>query len=469
MANILNITPPAAGQEGHLNKVRPAGDGANVIQQLNDPSKVVKPDNQNVHPDRHPNQYSPNLESNFDKFLQTLRNSPGLTQLYSELFFSKMGNIVNAGIGENFAQEMAKFMQLLKVDDAQLLELLKGQQGQSVKFSGPFFDALRQVINSNAPNDLKVTILDFLRRYDNLTSSNHIMNNISANLENISSRIPNWASTQLAEMTAKLSRGEMLGNNPQNLAVLKNEIMPFLSKYIAVTKDMGTVRDLITMLTLNVARYETGTKESFMQGLRALTSYDEIGRLLRGISVDELASRLMTSGKNQGNALVDQLISVIAKGLANEAGYQNKGVFQNLVTSFLINESVYMPLLHCMIPADVNGMKFFSELWADPNAEGEGREGEGRAVKLLVKFDIKDVGFFETIILAQNRKVDMELYYPDRYVSRELEIKEAMTRIMEKNNLSFRSLFMARCETPKSISEVFPKVYERRNAINVVI
>ena len=113
---------------------------------------------------------------------------------------------------------------------------------------------------------------------------------------------------------------------------------------------------------------------------------------------------------------------------------------------------------------------FFSELWIDPNAnQGSEDEEEGRAVKLLVKFDIRNVGFFETIILMQNKTVEMALFYPEKYKEREIEMKDALTEIMARNDLSFKSLFLAQCEKPKTISEVFPKIFERRNAINVAI
>jgi len=63
----------------------------------------------------------------------------------------------------------------------------------------------------------------------------------------------------------------------------------------------------------------------------------------------------------------------------------------------------------------------------------------------------------------------MELYYPEKYVHRENDMKNALTDIMARNTFTFRSLFLAKCEAPKSISEVFPKIYDRRNAINVTV
>ena len=471
MANILNVPPPTAGQE-NINRIRPQSAPENLLNQVyqvTDPTKIVKTQNQNVHPDRQPGQPPTNLDSNFEKFLSMLRNTPMLSQSYTELFFSKLGNLVTSGMGENITNEIAKFLELIKMNDQQLLTMLKGQQGQTQKFSGPFFDVLRQLVNSNVPNDFKVTILDFLRKFDSLTSSNHIMNNITANLKGIAASIPQSQSAQLEAMIQKLSGEQMVGNNPHNLQMLKNEIFPFLANYVSTTKDLGAVRSLIAMLTLNVARYETGSMENFTQSLRELVSYSELSRVLKGVSVENLADQLIKTGQNKGNELVDRLISIIAKGMGGEAGLQSKAVFANIVSSILINESVYMPLIHLTIPADVNGGMFFSELWIDPNAD-QGVEGEeGRAIKILVKFDIRNVGYFETIILSQNKAVEMALFYPEKYKDREIEIKEALTGIMAKNELTFKSLFLAKCEKPKSISEVFPKIYDRRNAIDVAI
>ena len=471
MANVLNVTQPQAGQE-NLSRMRPqvVPENLNQIHQVIDPSKVVKPQNPNVYQDRQAGQYSPNLDSNFDKFLNALRNTPMLSQTYTEVFFSKLANLINSGLGENFTQEIAKFMELIKMSDTDLLAMLKGQQGQNLKFSGPFFDVLRQIVNSNAPNDLKLTILDFLRKYDSMTSSNHIMKNIIANLKNIASVVPAQQGTQLAAMIEKLSLEQTMGNNPQNLAMLKNDIMPFLANYVSATKDLGVVREIIAILTLNIARYEAGAKDTFMQSLRELTSYSELAKVMKDVNIDVFAAQLARAGQNMGNELVDKLISIISKGMSGDAGLSSKAVFQNMASSILLNESVYMPLLHYTMPANVNGVMFFSELWVDPNAEKgvEGEEG-GRAVKVLVKFDIRDVGFFETIILTQNKSVEMQLFYPEKYKDREIEMKDALTEIMARNGLSFKTLFLAQVETPRSISEVFPKIYDRRNAVNVTV
>jgi hypothetical protein len=486
MANVTALMQPVTGQE-NINKIRPQAPSENLNQahQVTDPTKIVKTQNQSVFQDRQQGQVPLNLDSNFEKFISMLKNTPNLSQSLAEFFFSKTGNVVTSGISENFTQEIMKFLELIKVDEKQLLEMLRGQQGQNMRFSGPFFDILRQIMNSSnnnanmnaninsnmsVSNDLKLTILNFLKQFDSLTSSNHTLNNIVSNLRNLSVSIPATQGDILSQITDKLSMEQMVGNNPKNLEILKNEIMPFLSKYISATKDLGAVRNLIAILTLNIAKYESGSKDTFIQSLRELVSFSEVGKYVRGATVEDLAAQLIKAGQIRGNELIDRFISIIAKGMSGESGFQSKAVFQNIVSSILINESVYMPLLHLIIPANLSGGMFFSELWIDPNAgENAGGEDGASPVKLLVKFDIRDVGFFESIIYANNKIVDMELYYPEKYKDRENEMRIALTEIMAKNELTFRSLFLAKVEKPKSITEVFPQIYDRRNAINVTV
>lgn len=35
----------------------------------------------------------------------------------------------------------------------------------------------------------------------------------------------------------------------------------------------------------------------------------------------------------------------------------------------LANESVYMPVMHAMLPMIISGVPVFSEIWVDPNEE----------------------------------------------------------------------------------------------------
>ena len=108
------------------------------------------------------------------------------------------------------------------------------------------------------------------------------------------------------------------------------------------------------------------------------------------------------------SAWTERFLHMVESGINGEAGLENKQVFQNLMNAVLLNESVYMPVLHLMLPIELNGQTMFSEMWIDPDDESGAADGEGRRTKLLLKFDIKDLGFFDVVILYGNERMDMD-------------------------------------------------------------
>ena len=78
------------------------------------------------------------------------------------------------------------------------------------------------------------------------------------------------------------------------------------------------------------------------------------------------------------NDAMNQLAEIIKRGAAGEAGIENKMVFKELMRAVLLNESVYMPILHLTLPLNVNGKLMFSELWLDPDDDGKGFINAGK-------------------------------------------------------------------------------------------
>lgn len=472
MSDVLRVTTPLTGQDA-ASKVRPTGQQpANTnINNIINPNRVPKNDSRGLYNDQETNKFSPNLKSNFDSFLQKVATTPSMSAEAAKMFFTRYGSIVNSGMGEGITAEMGKYLEMMKVSDAELLALLKGMQNSSVKFTGDFFDILRNLMNNNnTPMDAKSLILDFLRRYDALTANDHTLTNIMSNLNNIADRMMKAPAQQLRELMSSLDTTVGKGNVADNIANMRENIIPFLSRYISQTKDFGSVRDNISLFILNFTRYEMGSKEAFSDSLNSLLGIPQMASKVTNNMVGELVDGIFANmNGDQARMLQDQMVNVLTKGLDGQAGHQNTQVFQNILQSALLNESVYMPLLHMMIPADYNGRQMFSEIWVDPDSnEGNADEG-GNAVKLFVKFDIKDLGFFELIMLVQNSKVDMQLFYPENMEQNKNQIREGIFTIIERNDLKCRSYLADKCVQPKPLSDVFRKLFEGRNMINVTV
>ncbi len=471
MADILRVTTPITGNDA-ASKIKQQGQEQAPlnINNLIDPDKIPKNDAKGYHDDSTLNKYSPNLKSNFDKFMSRVSKMPVMSQEMTKLFFTRYGSIVNSGLNDGIAAEMQEFLSMMQMSETELLDMLKGLSDSSVKFSGDFFDILRDIVkDGNTLPDSKQIVLEFLKKYDAITSNRHSLTNIIANLNNISDRMMKTPAGQLHELMQMINLDAKKGDVAENLAVLRQNIIPFLSAYISQTKDFGSVRDNISLFILNFTRYELGSKEAFSDALNSLLGVPEVADKLSNSMVADLVDGIFkATGSEKLTQMQDRLVSIISQGLEGKAGYQNTPIFQNILQSALINESVYMPLLHMMVPFDLAGKQMFSEIWVDPDSgEKVSASKGGQAVKVLVKFDVKDLGFFEMIMLVQDGLVDMQLFYPEALEDNKEEIRANIVKIIERNDMSFNSYLSNKVEQPKSISEVFPKLYEGRNMINV--
>uniref|UniRef100_UPI00289AB476 hypothetical protein n=1 Tax=Aminipila sp. TaxID=2060095 RepID=UPI00289AB476 len=278
MADILRVTTPLTGQDA-ASRIRPNSQepaNSNINNVIN-PNRVPRNDSKGLYNDQETNKFSPNLKSNFDAFLQKLAKTPNMSMEAAKLFFTRYGSIVSSGMGEGIASEMAKYLEMMKVSDAELLALLKGMQNSSVKFTGDFFDILRNLMsNKNISPDAKSLILEFLRRYDAITANNHTLSNVMSNLNNIADRMMRSSAEQLRQLISSLDTTAGKGSVDQNLSNMRENIIPFLSKYISQTKDFGSVRDNISLFILNFTRYEMGGREAFSEALNSLLGIPEV-------------------------------------------------------------------------------------------------------------------------------------------------------------------------------------------------
>lgn len=477
MSDMLKVSTPLSGYENST-KTNPISVNDTNINNVTSLDKVTREDGRTDGSDLKENSFALYQNSNFDGFLKILKKMPSATELMANLMFVKLGNLVSSGINENFAQEISGFLEMIKLSQGDLKTFIKGQAESNAKFGGIFFDILRNTLSESNSADLNLSILDMLKKYNDFTSSNHILKNISANISNISKNMPAKYAKNLMELLNHLDQNAGLGDISKNMEVLKKEIIPYLSEYIKHTNDFGVVRDFISFLTLNIARYENADKEAFIYAFKNIMNYNLVKKRFGDIEPERIIDALLKNSteKDYGYEFNDKLMNIIERGIKGEAGYENVDEFKDILSSMLINESVYMPLVHIMLPLNIENNMMYSEIWIDPNDESgkDGKDGkdsteEARGTKLLVKFDIKDVGFFDLIILNRKSKIDMQIFCPEKIMKIDKNIKTGLKDIIEKNGLSAGSISVEKSSSPVSISEVFPKIYERKNTVNVRI
>ena len=475
MPELLGVTNPVPGYDSnHTNRNIPVQPGTGQLQNVPDPSRVTGGDRRSDQQDAGARSQAslPRFDSNFQTFLQRLRDTPELTLALSRLF-SGRGTVVTSGMAEGVAEEISRFLKMLPMDEGAFLRFLSEQMGGDSRFSGPLFTLLRSAYQNAESEGMRGDILLFLKRYGDYSSTRHIEGNILRNLNRMARAIPASYGSQLIELVAQLENGVAAGDRAGNLKLLQGKILPFMSDYVGRTHDLGYARSLLTLLTLDISRYENGGMENLLQAFHQLKNYTTLRDRLGVLDESGLLRLLQSSSFAKApaeNHFANQLAAAAAQALRGGSGTEAQTAFRELVSAFLVNESVYMPINHFLIPLNWNGKMMFSELWVDPNAEGggQGEGGAARALRILFKLDIESLGFFDMVLTCRGEKVDLQIHCPERVAAFSAVVERSVGEILSRNGYQGQ-VHVRRMERPLSISEVFPKVFAGKDSVNVKV
>ena len=290
MPDLLGATNPVPGYDKSLNNNRiPQTAPENPhIQNAPDLSKVNRADRRTDRQDSNLQGDGPiRYDSNFQTFLQRLRAAPSMSESLSRLFAGER-TVVLSGMSEGVAAEMSKAFELLEMDEGQLLEFLKGQMRAGTRFGGALFALLRGAYARASSDAVQTDILKFLKSYADFSSTAHIEGNLLRELRGMADTMPASWGAKLHELLAQLENGIAAGDREGNLALLQKGVIPYMSEYVERTHDMGTPRELLTMLTLNVARYQNGSVENLLELFHQLGGYGTLKGQLEGIDDQSL-------------------------------------------------------------------------------------------------------------------------------------------------------------------------------------
>ncbi len=473
--NNINIKTTNPVKDNNLNKPKVKTE---QIQPFNvvDPTRVTKPAKQDSGNPTSQNQYNYNPDSVFDKFINSLQNSPVLSESAKKLLLNRQfinNNLKNDPVLSTIFET---FLQSIAMNDAEILQLLKYQQEAYTKFHGEFFDNLRSLLKSYPNNkELQIVIRNFLRSYDCFASIKETSNSINAALKNIEKNLPEMLKKPFNEMTGKLIHDNSKGIDI-NLNVLKNEILPFIGRYISKMNDFGPIRDYVSVFVHNIIRLEAASKNNFADSLENLFEF-----IKNNFDVDEkymetLKMSLINtydSSSSIKNNSVDSFLKLLESGIKESESLVNKTVMEDMAESLLFNQNVHIPLTHMFLPLNYNGMFMFSELWIGKNYEESSdkkrRKEFTQAYKVFITFDIQNIGYFETTLVLKDTKLALDIYIPSSLSNITGKIKDDLSKILNKSNISVTDIKIQECIKKRKFNEIFSNLAERKNGVDVTI
>lgn len=477
MPDLLGVTNPVPGQDNNnINRNLPVSPNDTRIQNAPDLNRVTRSDNRTERQDTgETGSQALRYDSNFASFLQRLTGTPDLRESLTTLFALYEGKVVSSGIEEGLAAEMGALLEMLKMDEGALDKFLSAQLANGARFSGALFNILREAFASGNSEAVRSNILQFLKKYSDYSSTDHIQGNLIRNLTKLTRAIPASYGSQLLPMVSELEERMNNGDRAGALKLLQGKILTFMADYTTKTNDMGLSRMLTSMLALDVSRYENGSEDSLLQAFHQLISSPGLREKLGGLSDENLLKLLQSTDfakASDSDHFAAHLAKAAQSALQRGAGKEVQEAFRNIVSAFLVNESVHMPLNHILLPLEWDGRMAFSEMWVDPDAEENLKRGRGdreNVLRFLFKIDIQNLGFFDMVLTCQGERVDVQVFCPERVAPFSQLVEGELSRILTDHGLTANLIQVQQMERPLTISGVFPRIFEGENSINVKI
>ena len=139
-----------------------------------------------------------------------------------------------------------------------------------------------------------------------------------------------------------------------------------------------------------------------------------------------------------------------------------------MLQGLLSAPGVFTPLLHFLIPLEMDGTKAFGELWADPDADKDPETGASDN-HLFLCFEIEDTGYFELELYTRGKNVNVALMCPEGTQRDFLPLKESIPVLASACGYEANKTIVEPLKRRRDLTNVFPKLNERRSGLNVSV
>lgn len=305
---------------------------------------------------------------------------------------------------------------------------------------------------------------DYLSIFDNkaekLTLSLFIKSHLSD--ENYLAEL-DLSRDKLEFLTSPFDEGKQSG-----LQTLKNIIMAMLtgtdSRQIipAVHRDFQGIKDMAALVDyLN----------EILREMPDIPQRDTLFEFFTNI-VNEMAQRKElppSSNIPSAPSTLDKLTDFIGKNINHEA-IQSLDDFNasNLLQSLLNAPGVFTPLAHYILPLQIEDTKAFGELWVDNDENNPNNTPVGQKnYHLFLTFDVESIGRFEVDMYALGENINLALLYPEKFGFKIKRLSDKIDLIIRNIGYKPAKFETAVLRKPHVLTEVFPKIIDRRKGLNV--
>lgn len=425
---------------------------------------------------------APRQDGNFFAFLQKLADTPrfaeGINRLLLQFTEGAVGTIGAAGTVARTAEttasalprELDALVRQLPRNEAEAVDFLKQQTTGGSRFTGDLFDLLRTAYEQTSSKAAKNDILQFVRRFNDYTSAEHIESSMLRTLGQLAKTAPREYTEQLETLTQSLEQALSTGDRAGTLKLLQGKILPFLTDVSDSHPDIRLPNTLISIFKPLAARFENSGEDGLLQAFRQLTERSALGPALEKFSdLKKLVGESDIAKAKADRRFAEQLARTADWAMKGKGGGDPRRLFRQLISNELLNKSVYLPLEHALLPMEWNGRHVLSELWVDPDAEKDARgtDEKERLIRFLLHMDIPGLGPIDLTLESRGESIELQLACPETIVPFSEQIQREMTRILENNGLKPEGIQIQKWEKPTKLTDAFPKIAKGESSSGV--
>ena len=141
----------------------------------------------------------------------------------------------------------------------------------------------------------------------------------------------------------------------------------------------------------------------------------------------------------------------------------DEGKLEKILHSLLSSPCNFTPLLHFILPAALQDVRAFAEIWINPRSdERDMPPGMGPGIHILLVIDAEGAGRFEAELFVHGRTVDVALYCPPGSETRFGGLHSGLAQATAGLAYRLGQVQLHPLEKPRSLMDVFKSLPYKR-------
>ena len=409
------------------------------------------------------------------------------------------GNAPSASALSVLAEKLGAAMNSSNITEEQLEAVLK-----TIDPAGGT-SSLGKTLSVMLPDTMNGALNNILKSYDSTGNIAALVDRLSIMINSIDDMNKK---TRLAEKVNTILSGFTISEKDISLttdSILKQQSLTQLSEKLGVNLNKALGNISLEQLSAILSRLDTtlgaASIRSAFEKLLPQNSTEELNLILRRFNatgdlnklIDNL-SLALDSVKDMDKKIVlaqsiNEILSSLTKAeginykpptsMANLMDFLAKNINDpslkslssmsrsDIMQGLLTAPGVFTPLLHYLVPINDGGFKAFGELWADPDADN--LNGSKESKHMFLCFEIEDFGYFELELQSQDKQLNINLLCPAGTENVFRSMKNRISEIASANGYNADNTFIGALRKKRDLTQVFPKIQDKRSGLNVKI